>query len=504
MKRRAFIRNMSLLGGSVALGLHGIPVKAFSSPLLLNMEQTNGKILVLLQMNGGNDGLNTLIPYEDDLYYTKRPQIGIKKEEVVPLTEYTGLNPAMSGFRNLYDEGKLGIVQNVGYENHSRSHFRATDIWLSGSNSDQHIFDGWVGRSLSQLYPDFDNEAPKHPMAVQIGSVESMLFQSHMGSMSVVFESPGLFYQMVSGSTADDDPPVNSLAGAELAFLRKISSQSTNYASVIKQSADKGKNKMAYPATSIGKQLAIVASLIGGGLETPVYLTSLSGFDTHANQLASHAKILKQLSEAVTSFQADLEQMGVADKVVLMTFSEFGRRVEENGSRGTDHGSAAPLFVIGKPVTGGIIGGNPNLGNLDKNGDLLHQYDYRQIYATILQDHLGLSNAKAETILGRNYDTLGLFQVSPETEHSYPPLQLNLVYPNPFKYSVALEFELKRSMYTKLSFFDMQGRQVAVVHEGLLNTGKHNHHYINNLSAGNYVVRLSGEGYHSTKKVMVV
>lgn len=488
----------------MALGLNGIPVKAFSSPLLLNLEQTNGKILVLLQMNGGNDGLNTVIPFEDDLYYNKRPQIAIKKEEVLALNELTGLNPALSGFRSLYEQGKLGLVQNVGYENHNRSHFRATDIWLSGSGAEEHVYDGWVGRYLAEVYPDFLNEAPEHPMAVQLGAVESMLLQSPMGSMSVVFENPNTFYQMVSGSLADDDPPLGTLAGTELAFLRKVSAQSNNYASLIKKTADKGKNSVTYPNTSIGKQLAIVASLIGGGLETPVYLTSQSGFDTHANQVASHAKTLGQISEAVSAFQADLEQLGVADKVVLMTFSEFGRRVEENGSKGTDHGTAAPLFVIGNSVSGGIIGGNPNLGNLDKNGDLLHQYDYRQVYTTILEDHLGLSKERTGTVLGKNYDKLGLFQRSQVVAQNHAPLKLSRVYPNPLKHAAAFEYELNRSMHTRLSIFDLKGREVALVQDGPQHAGKNSQYFLNTLAPGTYIVRLSGEGHYSTQKIVVV
>lgn len=504
MKRRDFVRNLSLLGGSLALGLNGIPIKAFSSPLLVNMEQTNGKILVLLQMNGGNDGLNTLIPYEDDLYYYNRPNISIKKEQVVALNEVTGLNPALAGFRDIYENGKLGIVQSVGYQNHSRSHFKATDIWLSGSDANQNREDGWIGRYLHNIYPDFQTDAPVHPMAVQLGSVESMLLQSTAGSMSVVFESPGTFYQMVNGGTADDDPPLNSLAGAELAFLRKISSQSSSYATIIKKTADKGKNKVTYPKTSIGRQLAIVSSLIAGGLETPVYLTTQTGFDTHANQLTSHARILSQISEAVTAFLTDLELYGVADKVVLMTFSEFGRRVAENGSRGTDHGTAAPLFVFGKSVTGGIIGGNPNLGNLDKNGDLFHQYDYRQIYSSILQDHLGLSKDKARLILGKDFEKLTLFQNTGDTKPIHAPLQLIQVYPNPLQYYAAFEYELKRSMRTRLSIFDLNGREVLVAQEGLQSSGRHIYHFTNRIAAGTYLLRLSGEGHYSTKKILVV
>ncbi len=509
MRRRDFIRNLGLLGGSMAFGISGIPINAFSSPLLLNIEQTNGKILVLLQMSGGNDGLNTVIPFEDNRYYNFRPQIGIRKEEAVRLTDSTGLNPAMSAFQGLYEEGKLNIVQSVGYENHNRSHFRASDIWMSASHADQYIDNGWIGRYLDLVYPDSQKVPPKHPMAVQLGSVESMLLQSPIGSMSVVFENPNTFYQLISGTVTDDDVPEQTIAGAELAFLQQVSTQSVSYASTIKQAADKAKNTVTYPKTNLGRQLAIVASLIAGGLETPVYLANISGFDTHAKQLELHGNVLKQLSEAVAAFQQDIEQLGVADKVVLMTFSEFGRRVAENGSQGTDHGTAAPLFVIGKSLTGGIIGTNPDLGNLDRNGDLLHQFDYRQVYSTILQDHLGLDSAKTQQILGGNYQSINLFQHAYHrpvpAKNPYSPLALNRVFPNPMHVSATIEYEVRRSMRTKLSVVDMSGREVLRIQEGIQEAGYYTHDLTkSNLRSGTYALHLEGEGHKKTLKLVVL
>ena len=504
MKRRDFIKNIGLYSGSIALGLNSIPLKAFSSPLLLNQEQANGKILVLLQMNGGNDGLNTLIPFEDDMYYSKRPTLSIKKDQVLALNELTGLHPSMAGLRRLYDEGKVGIVQNVGYENHNRSHFRSTDIWFSGSSANEHVHNGWMGRYLANVYPDFLDNAPDHPMAIQLGAVESMLLQSPMGSMSVVFENPNTFHQLVNGSTADNDPPLKSLAGTELAYIRKVSAQSTRYASVIKKSADKGKNSVTYPNSNIARQLAIVASLIAGDLKTPVYLTTIGGFDTHANQAESHANTLTRLSEAIAAFQKDIELLGVADKVVLMTFSEFGRRVEENGSKGTDHGTAAPLFVIGKSVAGGIIGGNPNLGQLDRNGDLLHQYDYRQIYATIMEDHLDLNETKTKEILFSNYNKLPLFKKPQTMESTYLPLRIKQVYPNPMKQTASIDYELTRSMNIRLSIFDLSGREVALIQEGLQHAGRNSYFFHTTLIPGTYIIRLAGDGFNSSRKIVVV
>ncbi len=494
---------MGLMAGSVAFGIHGIPLKAFSSPLLLNMEQTNGKILVLLQLNGGNDGLNTVIPFEDALYYNRRPHIGIKKEEVVKLTDLTGLNPAMAPFRDLFDKGKLDIVQGVGYENHNRSHFRSTDIWMSSSDANQHIHDGWVGRYLNHAYPDYPTILSGHPMAVQLGSVESMLLQSPLGSMSVVFENPSQFYQLLSGNVMDKDAPAATIAGAELAYLKQISSQSTIYASSIKKAAEKSKSSVTYPQTNIGRQLAIVASLISGGLNTPIYLTNHGGFDTHVNQLTAHANLLQQLTEAIAAFQTDIERKGVADNVVLMTFSEFGRRVAENGSLGTDHGTSAPLFLVGKKVAGGIIGKNPSLVTLDRHGDLLHQYDYRQIYSSVLQNHLGISAENTQLILGKEYETLNLFK-TPEDNRSYSPLKLMRVFPNPMKESATFEVELKRTMDVRISLFDMSGREVMFVTEGTLNAGTYSHIFINTtLKPGIYTLRLAGENFTSAKKLVI-
>ncbi|MBC8112698.1 MAG: DUF1501 domain-containing protein, partial [Verrucomicrobia bacterium] len=445
MERRDFLQQLGLISGSMAFGLQGIGVKAFAHPLLFDIEQTNGKILVLLQLNGGNDGLNTVIPFEDSIYYTKRPNIAIAKDKVLKIDEMRGFNPAMKAFQNLMNQNKLTVVQNVGYENPNRSHFRSTDIWLSGSTASEYIYDGWIGRYLSQAFPDFPAKIPVHPMAVQLGSVESMLLQSPGGSMGTVFENPNNFYQLVNGSLADNDPPPATLAGDELKYLKDIAAQSIQYSTVIKQAADKVTNGVTYPNTNIGRQLAIVAELIMGGLETPVYLTTLGGFDTHALQLTQHERLWQYVSEAVAAFQADIEKAGVADKVVLMTFSEFGRRVNENGSAGTDHGTAAPLFVIGKNVRGGFLGSNPSLTDLDTNGDIKYKYDFKQVYASILQQHLGIPAANTREILNKEYLTLPIFKntdPTPTEQFRELPFVLNQNFPNPVNSITTIQYSL--------------------------------------------------------------
>ncbi|TAE91709.1 MAG: hypothetical protein EAZ80_12485, partial [Runella slithyformis] len=274
MNRKEFLHQLGLLSGGVAFGMGGVPVKAFAhNPLGINMEGTNGRILVLVQLGGGNDGLNTVVPFENDTYYNKRPNIAIKKEAVLGLNSQTGLNPAMGALKELYDKGKVSVVQNVGYERPNRSHFRSTDIWLSGSDSVEVLDQGWVGRYLSKMYPAFPVQAPQEPMAIQLGSVESMLLQTDLGSTGVTFSDPNTFYALVQGSTADTDPLPDTLAGDELKFMRQIATQSIKYSDIIKTKATAGKNQVTYPSLGIGPQLKIVASLITGGLQTPIYLT---------------------------------------------------------------------------------------------------------------------------------------------------------------------------------------------------------------------------------------
>jgi uncharacterized protein (DUF1501 family) len=349
MERRDFLKNIGIISGlgSVSLTLGSTPIKAFADSVL-KYNAIDGKVLVLLQMSGGNDGLNTVVPIEDDIYYDKRPQIAIRKRDALQLDSYTGLHPSMSEFHNLYNDGKLAIVQSVGYPSQNRSHFRSTDIWLSASDSDQYITDGWIGRYLGNSVVDDATYNMDHPMAVQLGSTQSSLLKCTCqgGSMGVSFEDPNQFYQLIEGSSADTDPPPNTIAGNQLRYIKEISARSIKYAELIKEKADTVENKVNYPNTDLADQLAIVAQLVAGGMETPVYLTSMGGFDTHSNQTGRHSSLLNTLSEAVGAFQLDLERLGVADRVLLMTFSEFGRTVEQNGSAGTDHGSDYSVTIL--------------------------------------------------------------------------------------------------------------------------------------------------------------
>jgi len=486
MDRRAFLRNLGVItgAGAVSMVIGDVSLRAFSKSFL-NVSSVNGKVIVILQLSGGNDGLNTIIPIEDSLYYNARPSLRIPKADAIELSNLTGMHPSLQPLKPLFDDGKVAIVQNVGYDSPDRSHFRSTDIWLSGSDSNVVIEDGWVGRYLANVFPEHNNFNTDHPMAIQIGSTQSALLEcTCQGTMGISFESPNQFYQLINGSTADNDPPPNTIAGNQLKYIKEVAALSIRFAEIIKEKADSVQNLVTYPDTRLGRQLAIVAELIAGGLETPVYLTSIGGFDTHANQAGGHSNLLSGVAQAVAAFQADLELLRVADRVVLMTFSEFGRRVNQNSSGGTDHGTAAPLFVIGKNVNGGIYGRNPDLSDLDNSGDIKFKYDFRQIYATLLTDQLGMPDDRMPDVLPRSFETLPLISARNFNQNAPSSFHLEQNYPNPFNPITTINYSLRVPLTFILEVYSATGDRVAT----LVNRYQ---------EAGSYSVQFDGSKYPS-------
>ncbi len=510
MKLRDFLKQMAIIGGgSAAFSLSGMPLRAFSKPFL-NINTFNGKILVVLQLKGGNDGLNTVIPFEDDLYYLNRPTLAIPKSNVLPITNTLGFHPSMTAMKPLFDEGKISIIQNVGYKNQDRSHFRSTDVWLTASDVDKYYFDGWLGRTLETAYPDYPGTIPLQPMAVEMGSNQSLLLESQHGGMGVSFDDPWTFSELLKDSTIDNEPVPDTLAGNELKFLKQVASQSIQYASVVKEHANAGWHEFDYPDTWIGWQLRIIANLISGKMETPVYVASHWGFDTHAQQADDHGNLLKEFSEAVAAFQNDIEQQGYADKVVVMTISEFGRRVAQNGGFGTDHGAAAPLFVIGNSVEGGVYGNQLNLANLDPYGDLPHQYDFRQIYSTIMQKHLGMGNTATTNVLKGDFATLPFIDTTVGVKNNAPnSYSLGQNYPNPFNPSTKITYSVSKAGNVTLIIFDMLGRKVGTLINKFHKPGSY---YIDfsakslgkKLASGTYIYQLRAGGFVKSRKMVLL
>ena len=513
MKRREFIKNLGMVtgAGAVTFSIAGIPIKAFAKPFM-NIQSTNGKILVLIQLKGGNDGLNTIIPLDQySSYISKRPVIGVAETAAVKLTNQTGMHPSLLPLKQLYDEGKFTVIQNVGYSNPNRSHFRSTDIWLSASDYNQFLYDGWVGRYLLKAFPNYPNTPPPHPMAIQIGSVQSGVFDSTQGGLAVSFNNPDEFYTLVSGISADTDPPPATLAGVELKFLKEVASLSVQYASVIKEKADIGNPVANYTAGgTFGSQLKIIVDLILGGLTTPVYLATMDGFDTHSNQTVanSHPLLLTRLAESIKAFQSDLEKYGLADKVVILTFSEFGRRVNENASGGTDHGTAAPMLLVGKNVQGGIFGSNASLTDLDNNGDIKFKVDFRQIYASILKDHFGMTTNEVDNILIKHFDTIPIIKAATGVENDYElpnEFALKQNYPNQFNPATKIEYSLREPGDVKLFVYDLLGKKIATLVDSFQSAGSYSVNFNgSSLSSGTYFYSIETGGQKISKKMILM
>ena len=485
MKRRTFLKNTIPAAAIFPAVVNGYSVKAFTgnSPLLqalMNPAIDTDHVLVIVQLHGGNDGLNTVIPISTySAYNNARTNIAIAENQVLALNGYaqTGLHPAMTGMQTLYNEDKLNIVQSVGYPSPNFSHFRATDIWMSGSDSDEVVNTGWAGRYLNTEYPnypaDYPNSTMTDPLAIQIGSVTSLALQGPGMNMGMSITDPTSFYNLINNVL---DPAPNTPMGYELTYVRTIARQTNQYAIRIQGAADLVTQQAAYPAdNSLADQLKIVARLVKGGLKTRIYMVSYGGFDTHASQtdagdtsMGAHADLLKNVSDAIKAFADDCQFLGVQDRVLGMTFSEFGRRIKSNSSMGTDHGAAAPMFLFGNQVIPGITGNNPSIpGGASVNDNIPMQYDFRSIYASILEKWFCVPPATLQTILFRNFQSLNIINDASCTGGTEDPNetageQLIINYPNPFTESTTIRYKTKGN-HTLIQIIDMLGRVIKTL-----------------------------------------
>ena len=405
ISRRKFLKKSGQAGASIALG--GYMARAYSQettvgPMGATALSDTNRVLVIIRLDGGNDGLNTLIPLQEDRYHNARPTLGISASDATinSLDDTHGLHPALTGFKELHEEGKLLSIQGVGYPNPDRSHFRSTDIWMTGSNADEFLSTGWLGRYLDAVNPNFPNTLPAHPLAIDIGPVLSLSLVGKSGGMGIALRDPREFSSLVNlGNQIIDNNQIPTPSGYELDFIRQINRESIQYSDELKLAGDSGQNKVEYPDTTLAGQLALIARLIDGGMQSRVYLVSQRGYDTHANQLDRHGSLMTDLNDATLAFQRDLESQGHAERVLGMTISEFGRRVEENGSAGTDHGTSAPLFLFGSEIKPGLLGPDPDFRNLDGRGDFFHSYDFRQVYASVLSQWFEIPDSVTSLVL---------------------------------------------------------------------------------------------------------
>jgi uncharacterized protein (DUF1501 family) len=394
IKRKEFIQIGSLATTALLLPKF---LKAFEGK---TMVPPGNKVVVILQLSGGNDGLNTVIPVRNDFYYRARPRLGIKKDKALLLTDEVGLNPALTGFKELYDDGSLGILNSVGYPNPDRSHFRSMDIWQTGSQSNQYWNNGWVGRYLDAQC----NGCDKPTQAIEIDDILSLAMKGdHIKGIAVkdpqrlYGTANEKFFKEVMKNHKDE-------AGEQPAdYLYKTMAETLSSADYIFQQSKMHPTTANYPKTELGNSMKTIASLIFSEINTKVYYVSLGSFDTHINQEAQQQRLFTEMNEAVKAFVKDLKTNNRFDDVLLFTFSEFGRRVAQNASNGTDHGTANNMFLIsGGLKQKGLINPLPDLADLDE-GDLKYNVDFKNVYATVLNKWL---KANDKEILMKQYEQL--------------------------------------------------------------------------------------------------
>lgn len=512
MKRRTFIQRLASTGIVLPIAMGFPRVRAFAkspagSPFMRLAGSTNDHVMVMIRLAGGNDGLNTVVPYQNQTYYDARngDSLAIAADTVakLPGNDRLGLHPALAPLVQLYNENKMSIVQNVGYPNQNLSHFRSTDIWLSGS--DWNVYDnaGWYGKYLEDVYPNYPTELPTDPFAIELGTFLSTTLIGERNNMGVAVAD--LSY--IPGQP-DPDPVRGTHAGDEEAYVREIAKQSNIFSnSIIAAGTRQLTNKVTYPSQTenpLAFGLAGIARLIAGGLTTQMYIINVGGYDTHSNQLTVQAGLHKMLADAVLLFQRDLEGFGLDKRVCVMTVSEFGRRVASNGT-GTDHGSAAPMFVFGSGVIGGFIGSEPNLSDLEGQGNIKMQYDFRQVYASVLGQWYGADEGLiAPNALPRHFEQLPIFKVTASgvnTPMADAALQLGQNFPNPANGRTTIPLDGILNGDGRLTVYNAEGR--AVMAQAVTSGARSVEIPTSGMASGTYIYELSSGGARRSKTMQV-
>ncbi len=524
MKRRNFLKSTAAL---LPFAIGGFPIRVFGrNPMfesLAPLADCPDRVLVLIQLAGGNDGLNTVIPLDQYSNYQKaRTAIAVPQAQVLKLTNETGLHPKLAQVKNLYTAGKIAVLQSVGYDTPNFSHFRSTDIWLTGSDYDQYISTGWMGRYLQGEFPGFPvgfpNATMPHPLAIQVGSIISPALESATANMGMAFSNPLTYYNIVKDGTGN--PPANA-AGAYTDYVRDVGVQIENFATPVKNAAASVSIKSGkWPAINqnvLADQMKIVAQLIAGGLKTRVYIVTLGGFDTHTNQNTdatgtsknySHPQLLGFLNTAIDAFQDELKLQNKEDNVIGMTFSEFGRRIYANS--GTDHGASAPLVVFGTNVNAGVFGPNPVIpSNVTVNDNVPMHYDFRSVYASLLKDWFCADEQKIRDVLFKDFQIIPFIKGSTAAVEPTPTergqVAIESVYPNPFVTGTTVNVRTMPGASSTLSLFDFLGKEVRTSPiTGTWNDVRSISFDVEGLPSGNYYLRLASGNLVATKAVSIV
>lgn len=514
MKRRNFIQSVGLASVGAPLLLKNFNFGTVSKQLFKTSKSAEDRVLVLIRMNGGNDGLNTVIPLDQyDNLNIQRPNIIIPENQLLTLTQNTALHPAMTGMRDMFNDGKLSILQNVGYPEQNRSHFRSTDIWTSGL-IDETATTGWLGRHLDQDFPNYPDAYPNSdnpdPFAISMGYDVSATCQGLMANFCQAVANPADAFNLLETVQVDD----GTYYGSHMAYLSMIIAMANDYGDQINAAYSSGSNASTmYDANNdLAKQLKDVARLVSGGLKTKIYIVNVNGFDTHDSQveestpeLGNHAALLKKVSDAVTAFQDDLSLLGLEQRVAGMTFSEFGRQVASNASFGTDHGDAAPLFLFGSCISGGIVGPSPVISNqiVDQAGVPM-QIDFRDVYASVLKDWFGADEVDIQAQFEQTINFFPVLDSCNLSIHEEEDKDAIVVYPNPCSTSTTIRFESQNEEVT-IHIRSAEGKLVKEVTSKELMKGTHDVPVdVENLPTGTYTVHIYKKSGNFTKRFVKV
>ncbi len=500
MKRRDFIKSMGMAAVGAPLLLSDYQVQAMNSFLNIDSD-AEGRVLVLIRLNGGNDGLNTVIPIDQYANLVlQRNNVIIPEPSILPVTDSIGFHPSMGGMQSMFNSGTLGIIQNVGYPEQNRSHFRSMDIWSSGL-IDAPATTGWLGRKLQTDYPTYPQEYPNtnkpHPFAISMGNGVSTTCQGTQSNFSHTVDDPTEVFNLGQGDFVHD----GSCHSEHLEYINLLINQTNEYGAEINDAASAGNTlSTGYDEDNeLAVHLRDVAKLVSGGLETKIYVLNVNGFDTHASQVDSgdalsgdHTELLKTVSDAISAFQEDLKLLGIEDRVMGMSFSEFGRQIASNASYGTDHGDAAPLFLFGSCLDISVMGNNPTVSNtITKQEGVTMEFDFRDVYATLLKDWFGIPSSEIQSLFEHSITYLDLIKCKiSAVGDELSTHNRTLIYPNPAYNNTTVRFT-SESEWVKISILDLHGEEVAIPLDKTLSSGGHDIQInVADLKRGQYVLQI--------------
>ena len=515
MKRRNFVKSLALASAGTPILLNNMKFQSIGKKLFKVAIGAEERVLIIIRLNGGNDGLNTVIPRDQYANLTiQRSNVLIPEASVLPLTTEVGLHPVMGGMKGMYDSGKLGVIQNVGYPEQNRSHFRSMDIWSSGL-IDNPSTTGWMGREMDLSYPNYPDDYPNatypDPFAISMGYEVSATCQGLMANFSHAVNNPFDVYNLSTSGSVND----GTYYGSHIEYLTTLINQPNEYGGQINDAANAGNSLSTLydSANPLAVQLQYVARMISGGLQSKVYVLNVNGFDTHNAQViggnttqGTHADLMKMVSDAVSAFQNDLMLLGLEERVAGMTFSEFGRQIASNASLGTDHGDAAPLFLFGTCLDFGILGNNPTIDSTVINqAGIPMQIDFRDVYASILKDWFGVPTTEIQTLFEHSvtyYSLLGACSLGVDEDELAKDKAL--IYPNPSYGNSTVRFTAHNE-WVKIDVYDIHNKKVASVYDGNLSQGRHDVPMeLSDLAPAQYFVRIQkGSGAITTKFLKV-